>query len=282
MSEVVAVESLKIIEGIDLKGRINVDDETIQRNIASAIRRGHPQMRRQSPQAQRVCIVGGGPSLATTFDELRELVFGGAKLVTVNGAYQYCLERNLKPTAQIVMDARESNARFVSPEVPGCQYVLASQCHPATFDAVEGRDNVWIFHAMNPDAIEKQILDDYYFGQWHGVVGGTTVAMRAVMLLRMVGFLRFDLFGIDSCFMDGAHHAYAQPENDHDRPRKVVAHPSGHSEMAREFACAPWHIKQVEDFLAMIRYNGDNFLLNVHGNGLLAYALQNNAQLETD
>jgi hypothetical protein len=272
--QVLAFENMTLANG-----RVNTDDAAILAHVSANIRRGHPQVKQQPPQPDRVCLVGSGPSLNDTFDELRELVFDGAKLVTMNGAYQWCLERNLRPSAQIVLDARASNARFLEPAVPNCRYLLASQCHPDTFAAASGRD-VWIFHAAGPDAAFKEVLDAYYLQQWHGVVGGTTVFTRALALLRMIGFLRFDVFGVDSCWMGDAHHALAQPENEGDKRHVVrVTHQDGVE--GREFTCAPWHMKQFEDFLQMIRVNGHQFLLNVHGDGLLAYAMRTSADTLT-
>jgi len=275
--------ALKVIDGLpDHVGAVNVTGDVIQSQIAASIRRGHPQAKQQAPNAQRVCLVGGGPSLAETEGELVDLLHAGAKLVTVNAAYHWCLERNLKPSAQIVLDARAGNARFVDPVVPSCHYLLASQCHAETWDRVEGRPNVWIWHAMNPDdsgerCIEQALLDAYYLKRWHGVSGGTTVMMRAIMLLRVLGYLRFDLFGCDSCFLGSQHHAYAQPENDRDKRLRVTISPNDRPDLEREFFCAPWHVKQAEDFLQMIRFNGEKFLLNVHGDGLLAYMLRPSA-----
>lgn len=141
-------ERLNVLVGISLEeGRVNVTDEVILANVASSIRRGHPQVRPQKPSHDRIALVGGGPSLNDTVDELKDLLQEGAKLVTVNGAYQWCLERNLTPQTQIVMDARASNARFLDPALPRCNYLLASQCAPESWDRVEGRPNVWIFHA---------------------------------------------------------------------------------------------------------------------------------------
>jgi hypothetical protein len=111
------------------------------------------------------------------------------------------------------------------------------------------------------------------------VDAGTTVIMRALLLLRALGFLRFDLFGVDSCFMGGKHHAYAQPENASDRPIPFLVHPTGHPESRRLFLCAPWHAKQLECFLQAIRLHGDKFLLRVHGDGLLAFALRASADV---
>lgn len=280
---VVAPEHLSVLEGVEMEGRINVSDETLRDNIASAIRRQHPQIRPQGATYDRIALVGGGPSLEATLPELVQAIQEGAKLVTVNGAYHWCLERNLIPKTQIVMDARPCNARFVEPAVPGCRYVLASQCAPQTWDMVAGRDEVWIFHAVvDEETGLSALLDQFYAGQWFGVGGGITVVSRAISLLRMVGYLRMDLFGVDCCFLNGQHHAYAQPENDRDRPFPFRIHPTGHPERAAVFQCAPWHVKQFEGLIQAIKINGQHFMLNVHGDGLLAYALRTCADLAFD
>jgi hypothetical protein len=272
---------LKVLDGIELKGNINTPDEGLLANIRHSIRLGYPQIRPQPAQHDRVCLVGGGPSLESTFDELRDLYFAGAKVVTVNGSYQWCLDRNIRPSAHVVLDARPENARFVNPAIPQCKYLIASQCAPETWAQMAGRPDVWIWHAVAGDnAILKPELDAYYLGQWMPTPGGTTVIMRALLLLRAIGFLRFDLFGVDSCFMGGKHHAYEQKENDVDKPHPFVVQPTGHPELARTFMCAGWHVKQLECFLQSIRLHGDKFLMNVHGDGLLAYALACSAQVE--
>jgi len=281
MTETLTEDKLKVLEGIELRGHVNTPQDKVVANIQHSIRLGYPQLKPQAPQMDRVCLVGGGPSLESTFEELRDLYFDGAKVVTVNGAYKWCLDRNIRPSGQIVMDARPGNARFVNPPVPRCRYFLASQCDPLTWAEVEGRDDVWIFHAAagDNDAI-KPVLDEFYQGRWAPTPGGTTVILRAISLLRMTGFLRFDLFGVDSCFMGDKHHAYVQPENDADKVYPFTVHPTGHPELGRKFYCTPWHISQLECFLQNVRINGDHYLLNVHGDGLLAYALSASAEVE--
>jgi hypothetical protein len=249
--------------------------------VKHSIRLGYPQIRPEHPKTDRVCIVGGGPSLADTFEELRQLYFEGAKVVTVNGSAAWCLERNIRPSAHIVLDARPQNARFVNPPIPKCKYFIASQCHPETWAALEGRPDVFIWHAAvkgNPTI--GALLNGFYQGLWMETPGGTTVVMRALAILAGAGFLRFDLFGVDSCFLGGAHHGYDQPENAGDRPYEVTVSPTGHPELARTFHCAGWHLKQLECFLQTVRINGNSFLLNVHGDGLLAYALKASASVE--
>lgn len=274
-------DPLQVLEGIKLHGRVNVEDETVLHNVQYAIRQQHPQIKHQPPKPDRVLLVGSGPSLADTEAELIDLYMQGGKLVTMNGAYHWCLARNLKPSAQIVMDARPDNARFLEPAVPGCHYILASQCHRTLWDTVAGRENVWIFHAgCGDETSEHKELDEFYLKQWVGIVGGTTVASRSIGLLRVLGYLRFDLFGVDSCWMNGEHHAFPQPENDKDQNIIVSVNPVDDPANVRKFECSPWHIKQAEDFLQFIRVNGEHFLLNVHGDGLIAYMLHTSADLQ--
>lgn len=273
---------LKVIDGLEfVDQRLNTPEETMLAQVQASIRRGHPQVWPSGLKPDRIALVGGGPSLDSTLPELVDLIRQGAKLVTVNGSYRWCVENNLQPSAQVVLDARAGSARFVEPEIPKCRYYLASQTQPSVWDAVDGREHVGIWHAVAPESDSDigKTLTEYYAGAWHGVAGGTTVITRAIGLLRMIGYLRFDLFGVDSCFFGETHHAYAQVENEQDRKFRVTVHPTGHPEQGRDFWCAPWHLKQAEDFAQIVRVLGDKFLLNVHGDGLIAYMLKSSADV---
>ena len=263
-------------------GAMNVTEEGICANMRSAIRRGHTQVRPYPIRTERVCLVGSGPSLESQLPVLRQKLWEGAALVTMNGAYHWCIERNLRPQTQIVMDARPANARFVTPHVPQCNYLLASQCAPALFDVVQDYPHVRIFHAVVKDeGATSKILDDYYQGNWFGIGGGTTVATRAVFLLRQLGIVRFDLFGVDSCWLGTEHHALPQPENAGDRWTTVRAKVKGH-EQERTFRVSGWMLKQAEDFMTMLKVNGKHFFLTVHGDGLVAYLLEQLASAPDD
>lgn len=273
-ASVIAYESPYLADSMTA-GRMNTSADALLANIQHAVRLGHPQMRTWPTRPDRVCLVGSGPSLADTLDELRRAQWEGAHIVTLNGSYHWCIEHGIKPDTQIVMDARASNARFVSPAVPGCRYVLASQCSPETWAAVADRPDVWVWHAVvaKDDPISA-FLTDYYRGHWFGVGGGTTVATRALMLLRMAGYVRFDLFGVDCCWMGDTHHAMPQPENDRDSRMTIRVGDAERPETMREFQVAPWHLKQFEDFCAVLKLNGQNLIATVHGDGLLAYMLR--------
>ena len=261
-------------------GGVNTSEAAVLENVRAALRRQLPQVRPYQPQGTPVAVVGGGPSLAQTVDELRDLVFGGMKVCAVNGAYQWLIDRNIKPDLAVVLDAREANAAFLRTPVPGCKYLVASQCHPAMFDTLEGRD-AYLWHAISYDTQETDILEAFY-GADHfwPVTGGSTVTLRALSVLRMIGFCRMDLFGFDSCWMGENHHAFPQAMNDTDQRIRVEMRAAG--QPTREFWCAPWHLKQWEDFQMLIKARGSLFALHVHGDGLIAHGMRTGARIHLD
>lgn len=275
----IVTETAPVFDGLTIEGRVNTPDAQILANVRSAIRRGYPQVWPTAENMHRVALVGGGPSLAATLPELRALVFAGAKLVALNGAYQWCLDHNLQPKAHIVLDARPETAALVGPPVPECRYYFASQCAPETWDALGDRPHVAIWHAGG-DAPLEALLNEYYLGRWVGIPGGTTVGTRAIALLRTLGFLRFDCFGLDSCWLGDAHHAYPQAQNDRDGHYRLTVQATHGQVPPRDFWVAPWHVKQLEDFVLFVRAHGEKVLLNIHGDGLLAYALAAHASVQ--
>ena len=178
----------------------------------------------------------------------------------------------------IRLDAREFNARFLETPVPGCKYLLASQCHATAFDLCIERE-VLIWHACSAGQPELDMLKEFYLDKFYVVTSGTTVAIRAISLMRMLGFQSFDIFGLDSCLMDGAHHAYEQKENDKYAKLPVWVRPQGRDDLAQRFICSPWMMKQSQDWMDLIRDKGDTFRVNVRGDGLIATIMRIAAKL---
>ncbi len=284
MSEDVQIEAPaepeSFLSGIELKGDINIDNAALLENLNHSIRLGYPQVwRTGAMNPARVAIVGGGPSLNHTVEELVDLYHAGAKIVALNGAARWLMERNIRPSAHIILDGRAANAEFVlEKEIPQCRYYFASQVHPDVWAKVAGFEHVAIFHDAG-DASACEVLNSYYLKHWQGVPGGTTVGTRAIGLMRMLGFLRFDMFGFDSCWMDGEHHAYAQSQNAKEAKYSLTIQAGDGSTEPRTFSVAPWHLKQLDDLLLFIRSSGNSFMLNIHGDGLLAYALRAGSQM---
>lgn len=258
--------------------RVNMPDEVILEQVAQNIRRGLPQARSYQPNDGTIALVCGGPSLKTTLPELREVIEAGGKVVTVNGAYQWCIDQGIRVSMQIVIDAREFSTRFVETPVKSCQYFLAAQCHPKAFELCRDRE-VTIWHVLSAGEPELKLLKEYYFDHLAPVQIGTTVAIRALSLLRMLGFMKFEIFGLDSCLLDNEHHAYAQTENDNELICSIWIKPKEGDQPKRRFRCTAWMAKQAQDFIELTQERGELFLCNVHGDGLIAAMIETGAEL---
>jgi len=259
----VAVQNLRPIPEIICS--VNEDKEKIRDNIKKNIKRGLPQVRPyETQEGKTVGLVLGGPTLKKTFPDLLEKRQNGMPVITVNGSHKYCMAGGLIPSAMIMLDSREFNNRFVYPLAEGCKYFISSQCHPSVFDNLKDCE-VLIWHCAgddNFDLLKKVYGEDYY-----PIMGGATVALRAVHLLRMLGFPKFEMYGFDSCIME-EHHAYEQPENDGEEVLDVVV--SG-----REFLCTAAHYHQAKEFVDMIQKTGEHYDLAVHGDGLISHIIKN-------
>lgn len=255
-------------------GVLNVDEAAIRANVAHNLAQGWQQVHPHPTNSLECMILGGGPTMAAFEADIKAKRAAGVKLLTLNGAYNWALAHGLTPSAQIMVDARPFNRRFTKPVVDDCKYLIASQCHP---DVLEGlpKDRTYLFHTMV--GLIEDLLVAQYGQEWHSIPGGSTVLLRAIPLMRLLGYTKFHLYGCDSCLVGDAHHAYAQPENDAGMVMPVTTQPGG-----RIFYCHGWMVSQAQEFLDLIRALGDEIELAVYGDGLLAYLLTTGASIDAD
>lgn len=249
-------------------GVLNHAEELCLKNVTENIKGPWLQVEPYHPSDVEVVILGGGWSLDENLDNIRQLKAAGAKIVTLNGTYKWALDHGLGPVTQVIVDARPHNARFVEPVRDDCMYLIASQCDPSVFSQLPvARTMIW----HTSDRLFKDVLDAQY-PLWYVVPGGSTVLLRALPLLRMLGFKKFHLFGCDSCLKDDKHHAYDQPENDKD-----VAVPVNVG--GKTFFCHPWMASQANEFMDLVYVFKDELELEIYGDGLLSHILQTGAKL---
>ncbi len=258
--------------------RVNQSAWIIAKNIRHNITRQFPQFTAYDAQPyQHIAIVGGGWSLndPKVYEELRQLYFEGTKLVALNGAGKWLMERNMRPSMMICMDSRPQNIEFLRDPIPNCKYLIASQCDPSMFDICEDRDTT-IFHLYcDADDEEKHSatinahLDNFYNKRWTKVPTAGTAGICAPMMCRMLGFEFQHLFGIDSCYAPtGEHHAYPQSWND-DEGAVLFEASDG-----RVFRASAWQASQAQTFVEMISVHGNQIQMSVHGDGLIAHLLK--------
>jgi len=250
--------------------RVNVKDEQLRANVQANCSAGWQQVQPHESNDMEVLMIGGSPSLGQFEDTIKQMRAEGKKLITLNGSYNWALEHGLRPSAQIIVDARAFNARFTKPVIDDCKYLLASQCDPSVLEGLP-KDRTYLWHTAV--ATIEDILKAQY-EVWWPAPSCSTVLLTGILLLRMLGFKRFHLFGCDSCLSeDKAHHAYAQPENDSEVIVPVTVNGG------RVFWCHGWMIAQCQSFCDLVKFLGDEIEIAVYGDGLLAHVLKTGARL---
>ena len=252
---------------------VNTTQDVTLEQMRTNIARGFLQATPHQKHDAEVMILGGGPSLSGFEDEIRAKRDAGMALVCTNGTYQWCIDRGITPSAVVVADARPTNARFVETLLPNAKYLIASQVHPSVLDNLP-KDRTFLFHVIL-NAEGKEVLNAQYGGAWLPTHGGSTVMLRTFVLLRQLGWWRFHVYGFDSCLLGEQHHAYSQPENDEDF--QVITQVSlPNSE--KLFSCTPWMATQAQEFVEQVRMMGDEVIMCIYGDGLIAHIIHSAAE----
>lgn len=232
--------------------------EDISGNIESALRRDYiPFNALLESKSGPVAIVGSGPSLHDTWQQLRG--FDG-DIIACNAAAQFLLARGIVPQYHFCFDADPLMLEFVTPH-PDITYLFASRCPPRAFDMLEGC-RIVIWHAAGDERVQE-ILEANERNE-PMVIGGSAAVTRAMILAMPMGYDPIHLYGGDSSFKDGATHIRKSTTEE----RRMAIMCAG-----RVFETAPWMAQQVEDFKTLVpsmqARTGVRF--HVHGDGLLQH-----------
>lgn len=245
---------------LDIVG--NCTDEFLTNNIKASLTLPHPILDAGiKAHNNMLCIVGGGPSLAESIEDIRRKQKSGAAIWALNNSFKYLRDNGIEPNAHIMLDAREKNAAFVPENSPATLFYSAS-CHPNVFEAAShagGKIIVWypaIAGITDLLANRKAIL----------IATGNSVGLKAMGLAMVMGFLDVHLYGFDSSYRGDENHAYKQPLNDSERVIDVQVN-------GRKFKTAAWMAMQAEEFKQISKDLCENhgMAFTVHGDGLLPY-----------
>lgn len=239
----------------ELIREINTSHNVLVENVKSSCARDLPWLDIQAEHKETAVIVGGGPSLKGSIEQIRKLQ--GATIIALNGAAKFLIDHGIHPDWQILLDARKETAQFIA-DVG--RYFVASTCAPEVFDALKGRQVV-VYHP-HIVGIEDAIPSGKPI---HLIGGGSTVGMLSLSIAYTQGYRDLRLFGYDSSYEDGNHHAYQQALNDGENCVDVICE-------GRKFKCAAWMATQAQEF----QETSTNLVdlgceIRVHGTGLLPY-----------
>lgn len=136
-----------------------------------------------------VAIVGYGPSLRETWEQVREF----KTIFSCSGAHRFLIDRGIIPTYQVAVDPLPVNTvRLIGEPHPSVKYLICSTCHPDVFDHLEGYD-VTVWHSFPGEEEAMRILPR---GEW-ALTGGCDVGLRSIAVARFLGYRNLHIFGLD-------------------------------------------------------------------------------------
>lgn len=196
-----------------------IDRAELRKRVGNALNRNLPIHLQAVNDSKIWAIIGGGPSINSQVDRIRELKRSGANIVSVNKSHDWLLENDIVPWGHVLLDPKEWVADYVKRPRRDVRYFVASQCHDSVFESLSGYP-VFLWHASQDFPEHGNIAepDDYLNAMWPGtphrtVGGGTTVGHRAMILGHGMGADKFHLFGFDSSRDPaGKLHGYAKTE----------------------------------------------------------------------
>lgn len=188
------------------------------------------------PRTERCAVVCFGPSLNDTWEQVRDFPV----IISCSGSHKFLLERGIVPTYHCEVDPRPHKVLLIGPPHPEVEYLIASTCHPAVFDHLEGM-HVKLWHVFDPG---QEGLRSLPHGEW-AVTGGCSVGVRALTLAGFLGFRDLHVFGMDGSEGPSGKHAAAHPNQPRDH--RLCEYPEGSGQMWRttpsmlEAARGTWH-----------------------------------------
>jgi len=240
---------------LKITGKCVAEDDILFANMDAAIARGYPQVTEAQPaKTGAILLVASAPSVKGQLELIKKMKAAGSPIVAIKGAHDWLIENGVTPDYALAIDPQEHRIAFYKPQ-PSVHYMIASQCHPAMFDNLDGYQ-VTLWHPYvkkGQDRPKKSML----------IGGGTTSGLRAISLFYVLGYRQFELFGFDSCNDGELLRVNGDGLKDGDKLIEVKIDPDGETfNCNMSMALQAEHFQTYYDYLPDATFNG-------HGRGLI-------------
>ena len=249
---------------LKITGKCVAEDDILFANMDAAIARGYPQVTEAHPaKTGAILLVASAPSVKGQLELIKKMKAAGSPIVAIKGAHDWLIENGVTPDYALAIDPQEHRIAFYKPQ-PSVHYMIASQCHPAMFDNLDGYQ-VTLWHPYvkkGQDRPKKSML----------IGGGTTSGLRAISLFYVLGYRQFELFGFDSCNDGELLRVNGDGLKDGDKLIEVKIDPDGETfNCNMSMALQAEHFQTYYDYLPDATFNG-------HGRGLIQAIIKKREQ----
>ena len=220
----------------------------------------------KSVRPEAISIVCYGPSLKDTWQDIER------PIMSVSGAHDFLIERGIVPDYHVDSDPRAHKAEFTKNPHKDVRYLMASCCDPQMWENLAGHD-VSLWHSLNNEVTARWVEANDPTGPI--ITGGSTVGLRAIELAGVMGFNRFRIFGMDSCYRGEETHAGAH-NGKFQRRIKVSVTENGY-----EYLTSPQLIGAAREFIDYVSSRPIRSM-RLFGNGLMQEMYYQSAKMYLD
>ena len=226
-------------------------------NLRVNLTRGHNYLKPGKKKNGRFIICGGAPSLVEHLDVLREL---NGRIVAMNHSATFLMDNGIKPWGNVWWEVAWNGNADVGETYEGMKYLVASHASQGTFDILEkDKRDILVWHVLQKVGEEPIVAKADPEGMLIG--GGCTAILRSINIGKVMGYNKFDLFGVDSS-TDGGTHAYYDVEQEN----WIEVFCAG-----KKFRTTPFWARQARDFAEQMQNFGDKMDIRVWGEGLIPH-----------
>jgi uncharacterized Rossmann fold enzyme len=154
------------------------------------------------PRSEPIAVVCFGPSLRETWEQVRDFKY----VITCSGAHKFLRARGIDPDYHVEVDPRAHKTALIGEPCPTTEYLIASTCHSAVFDHLDGYD-VKLWHVFDSTEDALRTLPR---GEW-AIMGGCSVGLRSLGIAAFLGFRDLHVFGMDGSEGPTGKHASDHP-----------------------------------------------------------------------
>ena len=236
-------------------------EERLNRMRSNALRPHIPRLKPGNPRPETACIVGYGPSLLKTWQDIEPSLM--RKVITTSGAHDFLIQKGIIPDYHVEFESRPHKAKMLNLPNQKVTYCLASVCNDNFFDKLKGH-SVLLWHGMGGDGLnDADLVADIDGDDGILITGGSTAGLRSLSIGHALGFRKFELFGLDCSYADdGA--TWAGPHTG-DKHNQLTVECNG-----KQFRTSDTMLNAAEELMRTIEGDLSNSAVLVNGQHLFA------------
>ena len=171
--------------------------QNVQENLAAKVPDIYEISRKQKGD---LIVLGGGPSVDTQIEQIKELQSKGYPLLVIARMYPWCGKHGIKPDYVLSLDCSEEQEQSFTDLQPGVIYLLASVTRPSLVKMLNGEKR-YIFDAKENDKMRAFRARNGYTA-CTVINSGGSVTITALSAGMNLGFTDFHVFGLDLMVAD--------------------------------------------------------------------------------